>query len=230
MSGGMRGLGRNALEHEVMGVLAADASASMAEVAASIGVGRTTLYRHFNDREAMVAAVARRGARMFITALMSARPTEGSGLAAVERVCERLFAVPDVLTLMFADHPIITDEVFAEVRAEQITVGSSDSQPSADALSAGPGGDSITEDDGVPGKDAADEDPLVWIIRRGQDDGSITSEVPAEWASAYVFLTIGAGHLHAMLDKSNGALSREAALALTVRAVRKTLGNPSTPT
>src|SRR5699024_4971343 len=56
----------------------------------------------------------RLGARMFGRAVLDARPEAGTGLEAVERMCERLFTLPEVLTLMFADDPIVTDDAFAE--------------------------------------------------------------------------------------------------------------------
>lgn len=204
MTKGMGRLGKEALVREAMAILAANATASMSDVASELGVGRTTLYRHFGDREAMIAEVARLGARMFGDALMSARPASGPGLDAVERVCAQLFTVPDALTLMFADEPIITDDVFAEVERER----------RAEAES---------EPDAAPGS-ADDGDVLEAVIARGQSDGSITTEVPVVWAAMYVFLTIGSGHLFSVTSGETGPNGRARALALTVRAVRKTLG------
>lgn len=204
MTKGMGRLGKEALVRESMAILAANATASMSDVASELGVGRTTLYRHFGDREAMIAEVARLGARMFGDALMSARPASGPGLDAVERVCAQLFTVPDALTLMFADEPIITDDVFAEVERERRAEAESES-------------------DAAPGS-ADDGDVLEAVIARGQSDGSITTEVPVVWAAMYVFLTIGSGHLFSVTAGETGPDGRARALALTVRAVRKTLG------
>lgn len=210
VNGGMRRLGKGALVAEALAVLAEDSGASMTDIANSIGVGRTTLYRHFGDREALIAEVARQGAHMFTDALLGARLYAGLGLDAVERVCAQLFTVPDVLTLMFADSPIITDDVFAEVERER---------------GAGPGAASTGGDDAPGEGDPGEGDPVEAIIRRGQGDGSIARDVPVEWAAMYVFLTIGSGHLYDMSSRSgdrdqNG---RAAALELTIRAIRKTL-------
>lgn len=205
MGTGMGRLGRDALVREALAVLAANPAASMGEVATHLGVGRTTLYRHFGNREAMIAEVARHGARVFTDAFRSARPEVGNGLDAVERVCTQLFTVPDVLTLLFADNPIITDDTFAEVERERR------------AAAAGDGDAAVGQQGGAEG------DALEAVIARGQADGSITSEVPVEWAAMYVFLTVGSGHLHSV---SAGVADREArarALALTIRAVRLTL-------
>src|SRR5699024_7501422 len=94
---GMRRLGREGLLKESLSALAEDSQASMLEIASAIGVGRTTLYRHFGDRETLVAEVARLGARRFGRAVLDARPESGTGLEAVERMCERLFTLPEVL-------------------------------------------------------------------------------------------------------------------------------------
>ncbi|MGO3070515.1 MAG: TetR family transcriptional regulator [Brevibacterium linens] len=195
----MRRLGREALVSEALTRLAANPQASMIELSQSIGVGRTTLYRHFGDREALVAAAARLGARRFGEAAMKARPGEGTGLAALERICAELFTLPDVLTLLFADNPIITDETFAEAAAE--------SRADAEART---------------GADAED-DPLEAVIARGQADGSIDEGVPIGWAAAFVYLTIGSGHLYSVSVGVDDPTARAQSLELTIRAVRKTL-------
>ncbi len=195
---GMRRLGREALVSEALTHLAANPQASMIELSQSIGVGRTTLYRHFSDREALVGAAARLGARRFGEAVMKARPGEGAGLTALERICAELFTLPDVLTLLFADNPIITDETFAEAAAESST-------------SAESAGD--------------EDDPLEAVIARGQADGSIDEGVPIGWAAAFVYLTIGSGHLYSVSVGVDDPTARAQSLELTIRAVRKTLAS-----
>lgn len=206
---GMRRLGRDALVSEALTQLAANPQASMIELSQSIGVGRTTLYRHFGDREALVGAVARLGARRFGEAVMKARPGEGTGLAALERICAELFTLPDVLTLLFADNPIITDETFAEAAAESRTGD-------------GPG---AADDDA---EDAcANADPLEAVIARGQVDGSIDESVPIGWAAAFVYLTVGSGHIYSVSAGVNDPTVRAQSLELTLRAVRSTLSSPA---
>lgn len=203
---GMRRLGRDALVSEALTQLAANPQASMIELSQSIGVGRTTLYRHFGDREALVSAAARLGARRFGEAVMKARPGDGDGLAALERICAELFTLPDVLTLLFADNPIITDETFAEAATES-RMG---------AESAGGGAEGAGDD----------ADPLEAVIARGQADGSIDEGVPIGWAAAFVYLTIGSGHLFSVSVGVDDPTVRAQSLELTIRAVRKTLGSP----
>ncbi|SDR85566.1 DNA-binding transcriptional regulator, AcrR family [Brevibacterium siliguriense] len=196
---GMRRLGREALVSEALTHLAANPQASMIELSQSIGVGRTTLYRHFGDREALVGAAARLGARRFGEAVMKARPGEGAGLAALERICAELFTLPDVLTLLFADNPIITDETFAEAAAESRS--------------------------GAESRADAEDDPLEAVIARGQADGSIDEGVPIGWAAAFVYLTIGSGHLYSVSVGVDDPTARAQSLELTIRAVRKTLAS-----
>ena len=207
---GMRRLGREALVSETLTHLAANPQASMIELSQSIGVGRTTLYRHFGDREALVGAVARLGARRFGEAVMKARPGEGTGLAALERICAELFTLPDVLTLLFADNPIITDETFAEAAAES----------RADAGVAA-GTESSTRAESAD----AEDDPLEAVIARGQADDSIDEGVPIGWAAAFVYLTIGSGHLYSVSVGVDDPTARAQSLELTIRAVRKTLAS-----
>ncbi|WP_231939534.1 TetR/AcrR family transcriptional regulator [Brevibacterium siliguriense] len=195
----MRRLGREALVSEALTHLAANPQASMIELSQSIGVGRTTLYRHFGDREALVGAAARLGARRFGEAVMKARPGEGAGLAALERICAELFTLPDVLTLLFADNPIITDETFAEAAAESRS--------------------------GAESRADAEDDPLEAVIARGQADGSIDEGVPIGWAAAFVYLTIGSGHLYSVSVGVDDPTARAQSLELTIRAVRKTLAS-----
>lgn len=202
---GMRRLGREALVSEALTHLAANPQATMIELSQSIGVGRTTLYRHFGDREALVGAAALLGARRFGETVMKARPGEGTGLAALERICAELFTLPDVLTLLFADNPIITDESFAEAAAESRSgAESSTCAESADA----------------------EDDPLEAVIAKGQADGSIDEGVPIGWAAAFVYLTIGSGHLYSVSVGVDDPTARAQSLELTIRAVRKTLASP----
>ncbi|MDH5147888.1 TetR/AcrR family transcriptional regulator [Brevibacterium casei] len=250
MAKGMGRLGRTALIDGALPLLAADSTASMTDLADGLGVGRTTLYRHFGDREAMIAEVARLGARMFGDAFLSARPEVGTGLEAVERICTQLFTVPDVLTLLFADNPIITDDTFAEVARERAVaereravaereravaereraVAERERSDRAEA-SRGPSGaesEGDADDLGPGGATTESDDQLEAVIARGQADGSITADVPVGWAAMYVFLTIGSGHLYSVSAGIADRDVRAQALALTIRAVRRTLEAPGT--
>ena len=64
-------------------------------VGEALGVSRTALYRHFADKEALVAAVAREGFRALREGLVAAWDREGRGLAGFEAMADayRRFAV-----------------------------------------------------------------------------------------------------------------------------------------
>src|SRR5512145_3484417 len=53
-------------------------------VGEALGVSRTALYRHFSDKQALVAAVAREGFRAFRLALVEAWERKGRGRAGFE--------------------------------------------------------------------------------------------------------------------------------------------------
>ena len=226
MAKGMGRLGRTALIDGALPLLAADSTASMTDLADGLGVGRTTLYRHFGDREAMIAEVARLGARMFGDAFLSARPEVGTGLDAVERICTQLFTVPDVLTLLFADNPIITDDTFAEVARERVEAERE--RAVAERERAVAERERSDRAEASRGPSGAEREGAAGDLGPGGADGSITADVPGGWAAMYVFLTIGSGHLFSV---SAGIADRDAraqALALTIRAVRRTLEAPGT--
>ena len=56
----------------------------------ALGVSRTALYRHFADKQALVAAVAREGFRTLRLALVEAWETQGRGWAGFEAMGEAL--------------------------------------------------------------------------------------------------------------------------------------------
>lgn len=94
-------------------LLADDRSMSLVEVARRLGVGRTSLYRHFSDRGKLLEEVRVEGARRVIAAIVAARPQDGTGLGALERICEHVFDLGPVLSLLLADDPLITDDDLA---------------------------------------------------------------------------------------------------------------------
>jgi AcrR family transcriptional regulator len=57
---------------------------TLREAGQALGVSRTALYRHFSDKQALVAAVAREGFRTFRAALVDAWQRNGRGRAGFE--------------------------------------------------------------------------------------------------------------------------------------------------
>lgn len=76
-------------------VLADDTGASMIEVAAVTGVGRATLYRHFPNRAALIAAIRSQALRDCGAVLARAGVGDGTADEALERIVRALLPVLD---------------------------------------------------------------------------------------------------------------------------------------
>lgn len=104
---------------------------SLREVARRAGVSHNAPYRHFTDREALLAALATEGFIRLRMALVTARPDGLSGLGRAYLVFAR--AEPGLYGLMFsgglrkADHPELMEAgrlAFAELAAAVPVAGS----------------------------------------------------------------------------------------------------------
>lgn len=128
----------------------ADSSASLGQVAESAGVGRTTVNRYFTDRAELVHAVDEECQRRYLAAVVRARADEGSGLAALQRVCAAIVDLGEVLGLIFADNALVDPDTW-------------------------------TDDE---------EDPIGMLVVRGQADGSIAADLPAEWVGIHIWTSL----------------------------------------
>lgn len=100
-------------------LIAEERGMPMTEIARRLGVGRTTLYRSFADREDVLEQVRREGARRIVKALAGSGEAGGSGLAMLEGCCERLFGLEAELALMLNENPLITDVDLAAAAAAE---------------------------------------------------------------------------------------------------------------
>jgi AcrR family transcriptional regulator len=77
---------RRALLAEAVRTIQADGveRLTLRSAGARLGVSRTALYRHFSDKQALLAAVSREGFRMLHDALTGARDRAGGGQAGFE--------------------------------------------------------------------------------------------------------------------------------------------------
>ncbi|CAA9409799.1 MAG: hypothetical protein AVDCRST_MAG03-1787, partial [uncultured Rubrobacteraceae bacterium] len=80
---GGRRAGREILEAAAR-LLVVDRGASMERIAEAAGVGRTTLHRHFRNREALIRAIAMDAIEECEAAIERARLEEGSVRGATE--------------------------------------------------------------------------------------------------------------------------------------------------
>jgi AcrR family transcriptional regulator len=76
-------------------VLGKDPSASLSEVAAAAGVGRTTLHRQFGSREDLLVALAIEAIDQVTEALAQARAGQGPAPEALARIAESVFPMAD---------------------------------------------------------------------------------------------------------------------------------------
>ncbi|MCZ0983252.1 TetR/AcrR family transcriptional regulator [Streptomyces diastatochromogenes] len=91
-------------------MLAADPGASMAAIAAEAGVDRSTVYRRFDSREALLAAIHRARLTAIEEAIEDARLREAPVAVALHRYVENIITVnrtwPVDLTRMLADDTV----------------------------------------------------------------------------------------------------------------------------
>jgi TetR/AcrR family transcriptional repressor of lfrA len=93
---------RRAILDAAVTVLARDPSASLGEIAAEAGVGRTTVHRYFAERATLIAALVEHAHERLGEATARAELAHGSAADALGRLCREFFELGDLLTLMFS--------------------------------------------------------------------------------------------------------------------------------
>ena len=96
-----------------LGVMAQNPGASLAEVAAEAGVGRTTLYRYFSTREALVAELALTAFEEMSAAVLPVYEQSLGGRAALEKIIEALAPLGDRFHFLWSEVNIYHDETVA---------------------------------------------------------------------------------------------------------------------
>ncbi len=99
---GARARTRRAILDAAVTVLSRNPAASLAEVAEAAQAGRTTLHRYFPERSGLLDAVSADVLARIDAAVLRARPGDGSGRAALLRVCRELYDLGDLLTLVLS--------------------------------------------------------------------------------------------------------------------------------
>lgn len=100
---GSRARTRQAILDAAVGVLSRNPAASLGDVAAAADVGRTTLHRYFPERGDLMSALKEEADRRLDQAGVRARMSEGSGAAALRRLCQEYFDLGDLLSLLFQE-------------------------------------------------------------------------------------------------------------------------------
>lgn len=81
-------------------LLPANPNASLNEIAEAAGVGRSTLHRHFSDRQDLILTLARHVKGLAVDAIARARPEKGSPGEALRRIVEELIDIGQALVWM----------------------------------------------------------------------------------------------------------------------------------
>ncbi|MET0420053.1 MAG: TetR/AcrR family transcriptional regulator [Actinoplanes sp.] len=100
---GSRARTRQAILDAAVEVLARTPSASLGDVAAVAGVGRTTLHRYFPERADLLTALREEAEKRLSEAHDRARVGSDTGAAAIHRLCQEYFDLGDLLSLMFTE-------------------------------------------------------------------------------------------------------------------------------
>jgi TetR/AcrR family transcriptional regulator, repressor for lfrA len=100
---------RQAIVDAAIEVLARNPAAPLGDVAAAANVGRTTLHRYFAERADLTAALRAEAVTRLCRATERARIADGTGAAAIRRLCQEYFDLGDVLSLIFNEQLQLTD-------------------------------------------------------------------------------------------------------------------------
>ncbi|GAA5121045.1 TetR family transcriptional regulator [Pseudonocardia adelaidensis] len=111
---GTRARTRRAILDAGVRVLSQQSGASLAEVAAAAGVGRTTMHRYFPERADLLTGITNDLLEQIAAATQRARPEQGPAVAALERLCQAYFALGDGLLLTLNEPHLFTDPAWNE--------------------------------------------------------------------------------------------------------------------
>jgi AcrR family transcriptional regulator len=111
---GTRARTRRAILDAAVQVLSQHSGASLAEVAAAAGVGRTTMHRYFPERAELLAGISSDLLERVAAATERARPDAGPAVAALERLCQAYFALGDGLLLTMNEPYLFTEPAWQE--------------------------------------------------------------------------------------------------------------------
>jgi AcrR family transcriptional regulator len=115
---GTRARTRRAILDAAVATLTRNPAASLADVAAAAGVGRTTVHRYFPERADLLAALATDARAQALAASERARLDDGPAPVALRRLCEELFELGDMLMLLFTDPDVLSKPEWSEEGAD----------------------------------------------------------------------------------------------------------------
>ncbi|MFD0556544.1 TetR/AcrR family transcriptional regulator [Stackebrandtia endophytica] len=101
---------RRAILDAAVSLLSKDATASLSDIAAEAGVGRTTVHRYFPERADLLKAISTDALEQIETMSTRARLDEGPAIDGLRRLCQEYFELGEVLNLLFNNPQLITNE------------------------------------------------------------------------------------------------------------------------
>jgi AcrR family transcriptional regulator len=113
---GVRGRTRRAILESAASVLARDRAATLADIAEAAGVGRSTLHRHFADREDLINAVVEDSLTVVNRSIDAAALGKGSPVEAMRRLVAALLEVAHRLMFLWGDPRVL--EAFEKPAAD----------------------------------------------------------------------------------------------------------------
>ena len=106
---GARARTRRAIIESATAVLSRTPDASLGTIARAAGVGRTTVHRHFPDRDALVRAIADAAMDATRDAYAAARLDEGPPIDALARLVHELVALGDRFAFLLREPALVGD-------------------------------------------------------------------------------------------------------------------------
>jgi TetR/AcrR family transcriptional repressor of lfrA len=110
---GPRGRTRRAIIDAAVTVIAGNPAATMADIAAAAGVGRSTLHRYFSERSDLMRAVALHVHAVSTAAIAAADPACGPVDAALRRVVESQLDLGPIVLYIYTDPTLLADPELA---------------------------------------------------------------------------------------------------------------------
>ena len=110
---GSRERTRKAILDAAMALLADQPAASLGEIAAAAGVGRSTVHRYYPERSDLLCALARHVHELSNAAIDRADPTCGPPEAALRRVVESQLDLGPIVLYVYSEPTILADPQLA---------------------------------------------------------------------------------------------------------------------
>ncbi|MFI6394460.1 TetR/AcrR family transcriptional regulator [Nonomuraea sp. NPDC050547] len=104
---GLRARTRRAILDAAFSTLTGNSGASLSDVAAAAGVGRTTIHRYFPERTDLITAMSEDLLEKIALATGRARLTDGPAIQVLDRLLQEYFELGDYLMLAFTEPHLI---------------------------------------------------------------------------------------------------------------------------